>query len=368
MSLEVIDSIIELADKYRKKISIIPSRRQIDAKSLGGGYVNKWSTEEFTNYVRAADKGKHIWLSRDHSGPWQLNETVNGVMVNFEDAMESCKESLKVDIECGFDLIHLDASLGLKHGRSSSQILDDTLYLLNYCEEIRIENNLPEINYEIGSDEQSQIPTDPLEAEEQLNLYLKNIKKNSLPKPTFYVIQTGTKVAETRNIGSFQSPFNVEQVLPTSVQIPAILKICQENGIFFKEHNSDYLNNESLSWHRRFGINAANIAPEFGVAHTKAILHAAKLWGFNSFLSSFTEYVLDNKKWEKWTVPKTKADNYEKVIIAGHYHLSDEYIIKLVRDLDCDLKLKGVSLGESIKGSIKNSIDRYLQYFGYGLF
>ena len=104
------------------------------------------------------------------------------------------------------------------------------------------------------------------------------------------------------------------------------------------------------------------------MAHTKAILNTAKFWGFNSFLSSFTEYVLDNEKWKKWTVPNTKIDDYEKVVIAGHYHLSDGYIIELLQELNFNLELKGVSLQESIKSSIKNSIDRYLRYFGYRLF
>ena len=28
------------------------SRRQIDAESLGGGYVNEWTTETFSKYVK----------------------------------------------------------------------------------------------------------------------------------------------------------------------------------------------------------------------------------------------------------------------------------------------------------------------------
>jgi hypothetical protein len=31
---------------------IIASRRQIDSKEFGGGYVNNWDTKRFSNYVK----------------------------------------------------------------------------------------------------------------------------------------------------------------------------------------------------------------------------------------------------------------------------------------------------------------------------
>ena len=38
-----------------------------------------------------------------------------------------------------------------------------------------------------------------------------------------------------------------------------------------KEHNADYLSDNALKWHKKFGIHGANVAPEFGVCETKAI-------------------------------------------------------------------------------------------------
>ena len=49
-----------------------------------------------------------------------------------------------------------------------------------------------------------------------------------------------------------------------------MIEICNRYDIFKKEHNTDYLSDEALQWHPRFGIHAANVAPEFGVAETKA--------------------------------------------------------------------------------------------------
>ena len=58
MSLNVVDSSIELANQYNLPLMLIASRRQIDSANFGGGYVNNWTTEKFANYVKKKDKKK----------------------------------------------------------------------------------------------------------------------------------------------------------------------------------------------------------------------------------------------------------------------------------------------------------------------
>ena len=52
MSKNCVDASIELSDQFNVPIMLIPSRRQIDSKKLGGGYSNNWTTENFSNYVK----------------------------------------------------------------------------------------------------------------------------------------------------------------------------------------------------------------------------------------------------------------------------------------------------------------------------
>ena len=78
---------------------------------------------------------------------------------------------------------------------------------------------------------------------------------------------------ETRNIGSFDLPLRVKDEIPAEIQLPKTIETCLKNNVFLKEHNADYLSNEALSWHPRLGIHAANIAPEFGVTETRALLN-----------------------------------------------------------------------------------------------
>jgi hypothetical protein len=362
MSVIATDAIIELSNKYNRSIAMIPSRRQIECSELGGGYVNKWTTEEFTRYVRAKDKGNKVLLSRDHSGPWQFQVGHDATeILSHEAALNEVKVSLKVDIESGFDLVHIDPSPGLKFGLSQDQVEDDIIELIEFCVSV----SDAKINFEIGADEQSFEPESVESAEDTLVRILGRLKKNNLPEPLFYVVQTGTKVMETRNIGSFNSEISVEGMIPPSIQVPAMLKMLSKYNLRMKEHNADYLSDDSLAWHLRYGIHAANVAPEFGVVETRTLLEVAKNNGCDYFVEKFSMIVLENRKWEKWLLEDSLASDFDKVEIAGHYHFSDPEILEVREKMAKNLAAKNIDLEIITKKNVTKSIDRYLKAFGY---
>src|SRR5690606_10981958 len=118
-----------------------------------------------------------------------------------------------------------------------------------------------------------------------------------LPKPMFIVLQTGTRTMETRNIGSFDSPFRIAGELPAEIQIPRMLDLCRRFNIYMKEHNTDYLSNEALAWHPKLGIHAANVAPEFGVTESRALVEVLRSNGLSSLADDFLKLAYDSKKW-----------------------------------------------------------------------
>ena len=83
MSKNVVDAVIEFDGNF----GFIPSRRQVD---YNGGYVNEWTTEEFSKYV-----GGRVIIERDHAGSGQGYIDDDGY------------ESLKTDCE-NVDIIHID--------------------------------------------------------------------------------------------------------------------------------------------------------------------------------------------------------------------------------------------------------------------
>ena len=363
MSKRTTDAIVDLANQYKKHIAMIPSRRQIDAEHLGGGYVNGWSTQEFTQHVRSRDKGGYVLLARDHSGPWQHTATGSkGEVLTHPEAISEVKQSLEVDIQSGFDLIHIDTSSGLNMGRSQDQVEDDILDLLEFCQT----RGRSEVEFEIGADEQSSKPDHTHVAEDSLLRVMGRVAKAGLKRPMFYVLQTGTKVMETRNIGSFDAKLPVQGMLPASIQLPEIIRMCRKHGVFLKEHNADYLSDDALLWHRRYGIHAANVAPEFGVAETRALIQIAKKVGDDNFISEFGNVVIEGKKWHKWIISGSSAGDFDKVHIAGHYHFSDPSVVALIANLGSKAKKSSLDLERILDQVVRDSIQRYLRLFGYG--
>ena len=53
-------------------------------------------------------------------------------------------------------------------------------------------------------------------------------------------------------------------------------KIAKDNGLLLKEHNCDYLNFEQIQLRKEYGINAINIAPEFGSIQSNLTYNLAK--------------------------------------------------------------------------------------------
>jgi hypothetical protein len=363
MSPRIVDETINLANELKKPIALIPSRRQIECHELGGGYVNNWDTSSFAQYVRKKDEGNFVFLSRDHSGPWQFNEMdTSGNVLTHDNAIRQAKLSLNADIANGFDLIHIDPSPGLKFGRKEVDVEQDIVDLIEFCYNVESEN-LP--LFEVGADEQSMTPDLPSVAGLKLERILNSLKSRGLPLPLFYVLQTGTKVKELRNVGSFASYLPTQGMLSASFQIPEIIKVCREYNIFLKEHNADYLPDESLSWHRRFGIPAANVAPEFGVVETRALLSAAQTNGQLWFIENFSEHVFNRFKWEKWLVESSNATMEEKVLMAGHYHFSDPEIHENIMKLESELLKRNFDLDSFLRINLRNAILRYLREFGY---
>ena len=130
-----------------------------------------------------------------------------------------------------------------------------------------------------------------------------------------------------------------------------------------KEHNTDYLSDESLYWHPRLGIHASNVAPEFGVTETKEFLKVLEENGLNSIVDEFLELSFCSRKWEKWLLKPTFSSDREKAIIAGHYIFSTKEFFQLKEKASKELLKKNIVIDEVLKGSIKHAIGRYLKNF-----
>lgn len=360
MSTNCVDAAIEIANQSDIPIILIASRRQIEAEEFGGGYVNNWTTDQFAQYVGERDRGKNVVLARDHGGPWQNGPGIPGL--GFRGAMEAAKASFRADLDAGFQILHIDPSLDPQARPTVQEVLERIFELYEFCWSYAKQIGR-DVIFEIGTEEQSGSTNSQDDLEVTLDAVRQFTTKNRMTAPSFVVVQTGTRVMETRNVGSFDTPIRVADELPAEIQVPRMIEICRRFGIMMKEHNADYLSDEALQWHPRLGIHAANVAPEFGVTETRALLRFLEENGDTALAEKFLQLAYDSRKWEKWMLENSLADVRERAIIAGHYVFAHPECVELKEKASRNLEKKGIDLDAQLKGVVKDSIMRYVRNF-----
>lgn len=318
MSKNIVDAIIEFSNDNNLPIGLIPSRRQID---YSGGYVNNWKTNLFHNYVRSKSSG--VIIERDHSGPGQGQ--------NYDDGYES----LRWDCN-NFNLIHIDP---WKEYPDYDSGLEETIRMIEYCHNIN-----PNVEFEIGTEESIR----PFYAMELENLLIDleyELGKELFDKIKYVVIQCGTSLKGTNQTGTYDKHKLIEMI-----------NICKAYGKMSKEHNGDYQSIESINEKFSLGLDAINIAPEFGVIETQAYLDCINVinmvTGKSKFFDEFYKICLESKRWEKWVNPgfDPEQNKAELIKICGHYVLSyPDFITNIKNGL-------GYAIDDDVKNRVKNKL------------
>jgi D-tagatose-1,6-bisphosphate aldolase subunit GatZ/KbaZ len=377
MSEVVIRATLELGRDMKFPVMLIASRNQIDSMELGGGYVMGWDQKAFSDAVgriaREVGFNGLLYLCRDHGGPWQ-RDNEKGDKLPMEEAMNRAKASYLEDLKAGFNLLHIDPTKDPHiHGTVPvDTVIDRTIELIEYSEEQIQKLGLSAISYEVGTEEITGglISTDAFE--NFIEELLKKLDQRHLPHPAFIVGQTGTLVKMDRNAGEFE-PENA-------------IKLCQiarKYGLGFKEHNADYLPLDILKMHPALEITAANVAPEFGLVETMALLRLAEMEekvAKRDELSNFADLIkkaaLECGRWKKWLLPedahltaKDIAQNPDKLKevtrVCGHYVFDQEEIKKARKKLYKNISdLKIVDSPENkVVDAVKDAIMKYVRAF-----
>ena len=299
MSKNIVDAIVEFCDNTGNTIGLIPSRRQVE---WDGGYVNNWTTEEFSKYVTT------LPLQRDHGGPGQGNKDDDGF------------ESLAYDAK-HLQLIHIDP---WKKYPEYVDGLEQTIKMIKFAYSIN-----PQLIFEIGTEEAIR----PFEAKEldQLVLDLWNIlPKEICSNIKYLVIQSGTSLKGTNQTGHYNSQ-----------RLLDMITVAKKHNLISKEHNGDYIPVSIIKEKFDLGLDSINIAPEFGLIETQTYINEI---GNSDLFDRYWQICYDSKKWVKWV--NSEFDPYtnkkELVKICGHYVLSYPEFISDIKSQfpDIDKKIK----------------------------
>jgi D-tagatose-1,6-bisphosphate aldolase subunit GatZ/KbaZ-like len=352
MSQNSIDACLSFAYRHERSIMLIPSRRQIEASDLGGGYVEGWDTEQFVEYVRKRDPKQLVLLCRDHGGPYQLPQE-RSTGLSAEQAMKTAMMSFAEDIRCGFDLLHIDTSMDIEGPAPFPVAIDRLVELYGQCTEAARTSDL-NVAFEIGFEDQGVDTNDPREFGEQMQDVLSKLRNADLPPPTFVVAQTGTKVQETVNTGALRTA-------PAAVvhTVRALSALTHKSGSALKAHNADYLSVAGISRLRAAGVHAMNIAPEIGVAETRALLEMLDELGLRTPKESFLEMAYASNLWRKWMISDSPASDFQRAVIAGHYVFGTAEFSQLKAAVSGTAARRGIDLDAYLRWSIEQVISRY---------
>lgn len=289
MSKNVIDCVIK--DSQSHAIGLIASRRQID---YCRGYVNNWDTRTFSEYL----KNTKVLLCRDHGGP--------GQGLNDDDGMESFVDDCE-----NLNLIHIDP---FKQSKTIQEAAEKTVKYIKFC---FLKNS--NMFYEVGTEE-AIFKYEPKELKWFLRFLKNNLSYEEFFKIKYAVIQSGTRLdLSTRtNTGDFNNK-----------RLIRFIDVVKSFNLMSKEHNGDYLV-DSFDVEIRYasGLDAINIAPEFGQIESQFYLEQCK----GSFLFDILYKICYNSgKWKKWISDITRTSKEQIIITCCHYILSDREFIKSIK-------------------------------------
>ena len=292
MSKNIVDAIIEFCNETGNQIGLIPSRRQVE---WDGGYVNNWTTEQFSKYINK------IILKRDHAGPGQGYVKDDGF------------KSLKYDCKY-LNMIHIDP---WKEYPKYEDGFTWTVNMIRFCY-----SQNPNIEFEIGTEESirkfSAIDIDTL---------LKDLKSNLTNKEfnqiKYAVIQSGTSLKENVNTGEY----NKDRLI-------SMIKVVKNYGLLSKEHNGDYIPVNLIKEKMELGLDSINIAPEFGLIETLSYINE----GID--IDKFWKICYNSRRWDKWVDNNFNPyiQKLDLIKICGHYVLSNPEFLKIKPNIDDKIK------------------------------
>lgn len=313
MSKNIVDGVTAFTEKNNVPIGLIASRRQVD---YTGGYVNKWNTKTFTEYVK--NKSPNVVVCRDHGGAGQGKMDDDGVDSLIEDAKY-------------MDIIHIDPWKRLE----LEDAIKYTVDMIIKCSSVN-----DSCFFEVGTEE-AIFPMTP----ETLDYVLGTIE-TEIPqlfsKIYYAVIQSGTSLKDGVNTGKYDE----ERLLRMTT-------VCSKYGLLSKEHNGDYLSPEQINRKFKLGLSSINIAPEVAHIETKHVLKNIS----EEKTEQWFNLCIEDGQWRKWfSSDFDPTRNKQKVLkLCGHYVLGNESFSKIF-DLN--------SISSDVSNDINKFITERLNYHG----
>ncbi len=247
--------------------------------------------------------------------------------------------------------------------------------MIEWCEKERVARGLPEIGYEVGTEETNG----GLTSTDKYHTFIERLKDElvarSLPMPTFIVGQTGTLTRLTKQVGhyDFEAAYS-------------LAKMARSYGVGLKEHNADYLDDVTLLEHTPANVTASNVAPQYGTEETRAylklcdvedllvregLLASDKVSGLRKTL---LVKAIETERWRKWMVGDQVNLSVEEILaneklsldildISGHYAFNDPEVKAATEKLYANLAAQNIDGQRFVVDHIKRPLRQYVECY-----
>ena len=114
----------------------------------------------------------------------------------------------------------------------------------------------------------------------------------------------------------------------------SMVKIAKSWNLLSKEHNGDYIPVDLIKEKMSLGLDAINIAPEFGLIETFSYINN------DIDIEKFWNICYNSRRWEKWvdTDFNPYTQKLDLIKICGHYVLSDPKFLDIKPNIDSIIK------------------------------
>ncbi len=285
----VLEAAVQAAARHHTPMLFAATLNQVDRD---GGYTG-WTPAAFVqklNEYAAKYGARREWLypCLDHGGPW-LKDTHTRDQLTFEQTFTEVKNSITAVLEAGYALLHIDPTVDrtLNGPLPIQVVVERSLDLMDHAEAERVRLQLPQIAYEVGTEEVHGGLVNLDAFTEFLRLLYAGLAERGMMQaaPTFIVAQVGTDLHTT----AFD---------PQAAE--ALYRIVQPYGALIKGHYTDWVANPAD--YPRTGMGAANVGPEFTADEYDALVNLTRHEQSLSshFLEQLTEAVNQSNRWQKW--------------------------------------------------------------------
>lgn len=344
LTRNIVDSAIDVANRDRRPVVLSVNRHLVD---FDGGALGGWTTASFASYCRERDVGGWVLLHRDGAG------------ARDHGGIERALRSITMDVECGFDIIHVAPSETL--GADSERIERQTAFYAHAVEES--ERLGYDVEFELGTG-QTTPDRPPLSGfRAWLEASCRRLDDVGLPMPLLVRAPLGVYSAGEHNVGCLACELRdgLRETWFASIQSAA--EEVRSMGAVLSTDSMDGLDRHEAVRLSDQGLRMGFIGDSLAVAETKRFLDLCDATRAASIRGDFLEAAFATGQWMQIPEGALPESHLERAILCGRHLFGTPLFVPFRTRLEARLGAAGADVDEALRQGITSCMDDAITSF-----